>query len=133
MKKNDLIKLLQEQPGNPDIVLWNGYVGDYMDISNEFIELELVKETVDFHYNWAVSQWKQDHKLFEVPEDVLVNLRSEAEARVKKRQWELPNSFVGDEDMESWYGKKRKKVLMLNPKLRGKKSYGMSSGDDLEY
>lgn len=133
MKKNDLIKLLQEQPGNPDVVLWNGYVGDYMGISKEFVELVLVKETVEFLYNWAVAQWKQDHKTFDVPEEVLAGLLVMAEEKAKKRQWELPNSYVGDEDMEAWYGKKRKKVLMLNPTLRGKTSLGMSSGDDLQY
>ena len=32
MKKNDLIELLNGIKGNPDIVLWNGMVGDYMHI-----------------------------------------------------------------------------------------------------
>ena len=29
MKKNELIAKLQAIKGNPDIVLWNGTVGDY--------------------------------------------------------------------------------------------------------
>ena len=29
MRKNELIKLLQEIPGNPNVVIWNGFVGDY--------------------------------------------------------------------------------------------------------
>ncbi|AXC39087.1 UNVERIFIED_ORG: hypothetical protein [Escherichia phage CMSTMSU] len=31
-EKNDLIKMLQEIDGNPEIVIWNGYVDDYMNI-----------------------------------------------------------------------------------------------------
>ena len=32
MRKNDLIKLLNNIEGNPDVVLWNGMVEDYMHI-----------------------------------------------------------------------------------------------------
>lgn len=32
MKKSKLIKLLQEIEGDPDILLWNGMVSDWMDI-----------------------------------------------------------------------------------------------------
>ena len=45
MKKNKLIELLQAVEGNPEILLWNGYVGDYMDIDKELAERSLVKMT----------------------------------------------------------------------------------------
>lgn len=32
MRKNDLIKMLNEIEGNPEIVLWNNQVGDWMHI-----------------------------------------------------------------------------------------------------
>jgi len=32
MRKNDLIKLPNQIEGNPEVVLWNGYVGDYTNI-----------------------------------------------------------------------------------------------------
>jgi hypothetical protein len=43
MRKNDLIKLLQEIDGNPEVSLWNGFVGDWMPISKEIEVIELVK------------------------------------------------------------------------------------------
>ena len=32
MRKNQLIKLLQEIKGNPEVMVWNGFVDDYMPI-----------------------------------------------------------------------------------------------------
>jgi len=49
MCKNDLIKLLQTIEGNTDIVLWNGFVGDYQDISKELVKGELVKISLDWY------------------------------------------------------------------------------------
>lgn len=34
MRKNKLIEILQSMSGNPEIVMWNGYVGDFMPIGN---------------------------------------------------------------------------------------------------
>ena len=47
MKKNDLIKLLNTIEGNPDVVLWNGFVGDYQDISKELVKDDLLKISLD--------------------------------------------------------------------------------------
>ena len=49
MKKNDLIKLLNSIEGNPDIVLWNGFVRDYQDISKELVKGDLVKISLDWY------------------------------------------------------------------------------------
>lgn len=32
MRKNDLIKILQELKGNPEIMIWNGFVEDVMKV-----------------------------------------------------------------------------------------------------
>ena len=45
MKKSKLIKLLQEIEGDPDIFLWNGVVGDWMDI-RALEKLTLERQTV---------------------------------------------------------------------------------------
>ena len=50
MRKNDLIKLLQAIEGNPDIVLWNGIVGDYQNISTKLVEGELYKQTFEDYF-----------------------------------------------------------------------------------
>lgn len=44
MKKDKLIELLSQIKGNPDIYLWNGFVGDYVDVVSKFITCELVNE-----------------------------------------------------------------------------------------
>lgn len=46
MKKNTLIKMLQDIKGNPDIFLWNGIVGDYQDIKT-ISEFDLLKRTFE--------------------------------------------------------------------------------------
>lgn len=47
MKKNDLIRLLQQTPGNPEIKLWNGYVSDFMNVGG-LVESDLVKMTKEY-------------------------------------------------------------------------------------
>lgn len=44
MRKNDLIAKLQNIKGNPEVVLWNGFVGDYQHLA-EPTEGDLVKKT----------------------------------------------------------------------------------------
>lgn len=46
MKKNAIIEMLQKIPGNPDIVLWNGYVGDYQHVDSKLVPGTLVKQTL---------------------------------------------------------------------------------------
>lgn len=43
MKKNDLIKMLQGIDGNPDVLLWNGFVGDWQDFSRDLHRAQLHK------------------------------------------------------------------------------------------
>lgn len=136
MKKNKLIELLQSIEGNPDIVLWNGYVQDYNDINTEFEEVELVKETVDFMYENYVWAFMQEHKILdinEVPDSVKEACLKRAKQRHRTAQWEFPNEFVTEEERERWYGKRTKRAVMLNIKLRDKVSLGICSSDDVCY
>lgn len=103
MRKNQLIKLLQELPGNPEIVLWNGFVGDYHPVGN-LTEGKLVKHSVD-HY-----------KLRGLDE-------TEAKKAFKKQAWEIPNDFVEESEMKNWYGNHQKTVYYIEAKLRGKTTY----------
>lgn len=41
MRKNKLIELLNEIDGNPEIVTWNGYVGDWMPFNTSAKEINL--------------------------------------------------------------------------------------------
>lgn len=74
MKKNKLIELLQTIEGNPDIYLWNGFVGDWVDIDPNFVEDYLVKESVEHKFNCLKMEWCRDNSTFEIPDDVLASL-----------------------------------------------------------
>lgn len=124
MKKNELIKLLQDTPGNPHIMFWNGFVEDVQDVSNKIEQAELVKETVDFLYNCLVHERMKDLNSWDpLPEDVLQQIKIQAVKCHKEQQYELPNSCVKESEFERWYGKRTKKILILSAKRAGKTTY----------
>lgn len=121
MKKNKLIELLQNIKGNPEIKLWNGMVGDWMDIA--LVESELVKESEEF-LRWCVeTSWKQDNKSWDIPPDVQEQLDAQIKRLCKTREWDFQNPFVKPEDEKRWYGKNRKKIVLIDGKKRGKKAF----------
>lgn len=133
MKKNKLIELLNSIEGNPEIVLWNGYAEDYMHIDPTIETLVLAKETAEFIFTCLKAEYCNTHRTFEIPEEKLVELKKQADELHKKREWDIPNQFVTDEEAESWYGSKRRTLYVLNPKLRNKTSYGMDRASDVKY
>lgn len=102
MRKNELINILSQIKGNPEIVIWNGFVGDYHKISKELVPVELVKHSREHLSLYCDDPEKLDHLY-------------------KTEEWELPNSFVPEEEYARWYGNRKKTVYVLNGKLRGKK------------
>jgi hypothetical protein len=119
MKKNQLIEQLQKIKGNPEIKMWNGYVDDWMNI--QLCEQEFVKESEDF-IRWSIEMdWKQRNQKWEIPEEAQIRIEEVIKERLKDRQWELPNQFLQTkEDEELWYGKNKKKFVLINGKTRGK-------------
>ena len=116
MKKNDLIKLLNTIEWNPDVVLWNGFVGDYQDISKELVKGELVKISLD----WYLESCRMERCLYEkdwqyqLTQDEISKYKS----YYKKFKYEQ-NNYVTEEDIRS----KRyrvKKVIYLDPKPSNK-------------
>jgi hypothetical protein len=121
MKKNKLIELLQNIKGNPEIKLWNSMVGDWMDI--RIVESELVKESEEF-FRWQLeAQWTQDNKVWDIPAEVQRQLDEKVQHLCKKREWDFANPYVSLEDEKRWYDKKRKKILLIDGKKRGKIYY----------
>ena len=51
MRKNKLIDILNQIDGNPDILLYNGFVDDFMDFNIRTEPYVLVKHTREFFYN----------------------------------------------------------------------------------
>lgn len=114
MKKNDLVKLLEGLEGNPDVVLWNGYVGDYMHIKglsdahySQMVEFDGKKDRNDFNYVLTtdeIEELKKDYK--------------------KYINWET-NPYVTLEDIkDKRYSKKR--IVYIEATLRGKSSFDRS-------
>jgi len=119
MKKNQLIEQLQKIKGNPEIKMWNGYVDDWMNI--QLCEQEFVKESEDF-IRWSIEMaWKQRNQKWEIPEEAQIRIEEVIKERLKDREWELPNQYLQTkEDEERWYGKNKKKFVLINGKTRGK-------------
>ena len=119
MRKNQLIEQLQKIKGNPEIKMWNGYVDDWMNI--QLCEQEFVKESEDF-IRWSIEMaWKQRNQKWEIPEEAQIQIEEVIKERLKDRQWELPNQYLQTkEDEERWYGKNKKKFVLINGKTRGK-------------
>jgi hypothetical protein len=116
---------LQEIKGNPEILLWNGYVGDYQHIAPETVESTLVKESLAGYLEYyQLRIFKNSGEYRELtPEE-----KQEAtESMPKISKWEQ-NSHVDAEDIKAKRYKK-KRVVYLKPKLRGELNYFRGVGD----
>jgi hypothetical protein len=119
MKKNKLIELLQAIDGNPEIYLWNGFVEDWVDISPDFVENYLVKESVEHKLNCLKMEWCRNNNTFEIPDDVLASLSEYANQLAAKEKWDFPNRYVEDKDFKMWYGKSKKRIILIDAKRKG--------------
>lgn len=119
MRKNELIELLQKLPGNPEVVIWNGFVGDWHKISKTINPVELVKESREFiKQTW----FREDPSTTE----------EEVERRFKKQEWDFPNEFISSIDQYNrCYGKHKKTIYVLEGMRRGKKVWDRMG--DMEY
>lgn len=119
MRKNDLIKHLQALKGNPEILLWNGIVEDWMHISPKLAESALVRKTfkcyvADIRLERCIEQKNWD---YQIPEEEIVVLRKHYAS--KRNSWSM-NEFVKEKDIkEKRYKKKR--VVFIEPTLRGER------------
>lgn len=124
MKKSELIKKLNEINGDPEVLVWNGFVGDYQKVSSNVEETILFKECTDSIFKNLVFEEMKNRKSFdELPEDLMVKLRAEAKEYASKREWELRNLHFDDETAKRVYGKNKKKVVILELKNRGKEAF----------
>ena len=126
MRKNQLIELLQEIKGNPEVMVWNGLVDDYMPLGNVNTNT-LYKQSVKFIYRTLVYNYQERNNSFDSPpENTKKKLREEAIALFKKETYELPNMFLDQDQFVDWYGNNKKTIISLNPKPTGKVSEGRS-------
>ena len=115
MRKSKLIELLNAIEGNPEIVLWNGFVGDYQHIDSKFVPVDLVKQTFD-DWKWCCETQKQFRT-----KDLTATLSEDEIAEMRERykgfQYE-ENHYVTQEDISAGRYKK-KRVVMIQAKARG--------------
>ena len=126
MRKNQLIELLQEIKGNPEVMVWNGLVDDYMSLGSVDTNT-LYKQSADFIYKNLVYNYQERNNSFDnPPAEIQEKLREKATALFKKETYELPNMFLDQDQFSDWYGNNKKAIISLNPKPTGKVSEGRS-------
>lgn len=119
MKKSKLIAILNEIEGDPDIMLWNGLVGDWNDLSVDLTKSTLVKMTKAYYIecSWEKACDNADYDAKLTPEEI-----AELNAMWSKVcKWEH-NRYVTQEDI----AKKRysaKSVYFIDAKVRGKTTF----------
>ena len=126
MRKNQLIELLQGIKGNPEVMVWNGLVDDYMPLGSVDTNT-LYKQSIDFIYKKLVYDYQERNNSFDKPPvDIQEKFREKATALFKKETYELPNMFLDQDQFSDWYGNNKKAIISLNPKPTGKVSEGRS-------
>lgn len=127
MRKNDLIKKLQAIKGNPEVVLWNGMVGDWMPIG-EPTESYLTRCSKNYYVRAVEAEMKIKKKDwdFVLPEEEKVRLEK---SHAKNNPWEH-NEWVTQEDVDA-KRQQVKNVIYINAKPRGIKTFDRLGG--LEY
>lgn len=99
MKKNDVIAMLQKLEGNPEIVLWNGLVGDYQHIDNKPVQGVLVKQTLVHYLEMCRLQDCRDRNDmdYQMPAEEIAELK---QMYKKVCKWE-ENQYVTLEDIKA--------------------------------
>jgi hypothetical protein len=127
VKKSKLIKLLSKLDGDPDVLLWNGYVGDYQNISLDIVEQQLVRMTFDAYVKTIECEERVKRKdlSYIITESELPELRK---SYTKHVDWEM-NQFALQDTLNKNY--KSKTVYIMQPNSRGKREWGRC--ESLEY
>lgn len=127
MKKSKLIEMLNRLEGDPEIKLWNGMAGDWMDIDRELVPSDLVKQSLEHWLEMCRIQDCRERRDwdYQLPAEEVAQLKKDYN---KINPWEL-NSFVTLEDVkEKRY--KLKNIYILNAKTKGVKAFDRLGGID---
>lgn len=112
MRKNDLIKMLNEIEGNPEVVFWNDLVGDWMHIDKpKVFKFNRMKRS--FKINSINIQRKFRYNLPELTEEEIKNVKCDEFSIGEGNRWNI----LKDENFEN------KNRIVLQGKLRGISSF----------
>lgn len=115
MKKSELIKALNNIEGDPEIKLWNGFVGDYQDLSEDLVSTFLMKDTLE-----GLRYWIDGENLI----DGCPKITEEAlKEEFNKQQWKLCECFENDSERRKSLGYHKKEVVVLQSASRGLKTW----------
>lgn len=118
MKKKRLLELLAELPDNADIRLWNGMVGDWMDI-DAIVPTHVVKMSTDHFVEGCRLEECTRHNdwNFQLPVEEVAALQKSA----RQADWEL-NDYVTEEDIKEgrW---KHKVIYLFQARARNKSTW----------
>lgn len=119
MKKSALIKLLEEIEGDPEIKLWNGFVGDWVDISPKVEKCDLVRLTQRYWLESIRLEECIDRKdwSYQLPVDEVATLKKNYTNVCK---WEFNLYATSDQLDRKKYGVKS--VYIIQAKIKGEKS-----------
>lgn len=110
MKKSKLLALLNSIDGDPDILLWNGFVDDWQDIDTAPVFDTLSKPTFN-HIKRMVEierALKFNDHTYKLSDDDIAELKSKYASTCK---WEI-NDYANNKQY------KHKKVVFFNAKSR---------------
>lgn len=111
MRKNKLLEILNNIPGNPEIHLWNGFVGDYQPIK-ELVKVDLYKLSFKGYKERVNLQRMLRDKLPAYSDEEIKQLYN----KHKIGQWELFSYYPPS--IEDGYCKKS--VYLVEAKTTGK-------------
>ena len=112
MKKNDLIQLLQNIEGNPEVLIWNGFTSDWMHISKKVKPSKLYKRD----HKILAESLKESPKYRHLTEEQCSSL---AKHIADKDGYDDINKIpLPDNEIKRDF--KSKKVVILQAKPRGK-------------
>ena len=119
MRKNDLINMLTQLEGNPEIMLWNGLVGDFVPVG-KLGHSDLVKMQFEYYCKMVELEYRRDRNdnTYTLTDDDITELKS---CYKQHHKWEV-NSFVDSEDIKR-KAYKSKRIAYIDAKITGKTSY----------
>ena len=123
MKVSELIEHLSTLDQDSEIALWNGYVGDWVPISETMEQIVLVKHNADYYNMHALANHvKQGVDVTKLSDEEIKALKGRSDESAAKAEYDLPNPYYSAEDRDMWYDKDVKRMTVLLAAPRGKTS-----------
>lgn len=119
MKKSKLIEMLSAIEGDVDIKLWNGMVGDWVEIDTKLVPTTLVRMTKAYWLKLCMAEKRMKGTLNE--ESLLSFMKTLATQHPKVCKWQI-NPHVSDNDIKLKHYE-AKKVQIMQAKLKGESCF----------